>query len=66
MIVQGPSSEHEYLIAAKKLCWAEEIDGEILINDSDLETPLTYGKCYRAKVEELAGDKLVAKVIDTA
>ncbi len=65
VVVEGQSSEHELFYGAKKLCWDREIDGEILINESligDLET----GKCYIAKVTELAGDKLLATVSATA
>ncbi len=40
VVIQGESSEHEYFLAAKKLLWAEDIDGEILIYDNELDTPL--------------------------
>ncbi len=66
IIVAGESSEHEYFIAAKKSIWAEDIDGEILINDSKLNQKIEYGKRYIAKIDEIAGDKLVGKIIKTA
>ncbi|MDD5406443.1 MAG: 30S ribosomal protein S12 methylthiotransferase RimO [Sulfurovaceae bacterium] len=60
--IDGESSEHEYLLSARPLSWAVEIDGEILINDtSDLS--ITYGAVYEARVTELVGDKLLATLI---
>ncbi len=65
VVIEGKSSEHELFWGAKKLSWDREIDGEILINESLIEE-LKVGKCYRAKVTELAGDKLLATVNKTA
>jgi ribosomal protein S12 methylthiotransferase RimO len=61
IVVLGESSEGEHFFGAKKLSWAEDIDGEILINDSDCK--LKIGSTYKAKISELAGDKLLATVI---
>jgi len=63
IVAQGESSEHEYFVAAKKSIWAEDIDGEILINDNELEGEIEFGKSYIALIEEIAGDKLVGKII---
>ncbi len=65
VVAEGQSSEHELFIGAKKLSWDREIDGEILINES-LIGELQAGKRYKAKVTELAGDKLLATVSATA
>ena len=62
--IEGESSEHEFLIGAKKLQWAPEIDGEILINETLIKEPLEVGKMYKAKVTEIAGDKLIATVTE--
>jgi ribosomal protein S12 methylthiotransferase RimO len=62
VIIDGESDEHEYLLSARPLQWAVDIDGEILINDTN-DLPVTYGKTYTAKITELAGDKLVATLI---
>lgn len=59
LIAEGSSSEHEYFIGARKMLWAPNIDGEILINDSHIGE-LETGKVYLAKIEQVAGDKLVA------
>ncbi len=65
MIVTGPSEEHEYLLGARPLLWAPEIDGEVLINDSEIEN-LIYDKPYRVTVTERAGAQLVGRVIGHA
>ena len=67
--IDGESDEHEYLLSARKTIWAPEIDGEIYINDNELfeedgtQTQLKFGQCYKVKVTELIGDKLLATVI---
>lgn len=61
LFIEGESSEHEYFMGARKLAWAPTIDGEILVNDSDVGT-LEVGKTYRALVSEYVGDKLIATV----
>jgi len=62
LVIDGESDEHEYLLSARPLSWAVDIDGEILINDtSDLK--VEYGKLYQAKVTELAGTQLLATLI---
>lgn len=63
VVVDGPSSEHEYLLSAKNLMWAPEIDGEIYINDNELEDQIQFGVIYKAKITELAGDKLLATIL---
>lgn len=64
VVVDGISDEHEFLLSAKELLWAPEIDGEILINDKDIDEEIVYGKIYKAKITELVGDKLVATILD--
>ena len=64
VVCEGKSSEHEYILGAKKLIWADKIDGEILLTDSKVGE-LEVGRVYEAKVEELAGDKLIATVNKT-
>lgn len=60
VITTGESSEGEFFFGARELVWAPEIDGEILINDS--EVSLQSDKLYIAYVNELVGDKLLATV----
>ncbi len=62
VVIDGESEEHEYLLSARPLSWAVDIDGEILINDTS-DLPVEYGKRYKAKVTELVGEQLLATLI---
>jgi len=62
LTIDGESDEHEYLLSAKKLLWAPDIDGEIYVNDRTKDEDLVYGKVYKAKVTELVGNVLTATV----
>jgi ribosomal protein S12 methylthiotransferase RimO len=64
VVLSGQSSEGEFFYGARDLLWAPEIDGEILINESECE--LSVGGCFKAKITELAGDKLIASIIEPA
>ncbi|PSM52304.1 radical SAM methylthiotransferase, MiaB/RimO family [Campylobacter blaseri] len=61
-VVEGYSSEGEMFFGAKKYIWDKDIDGEILINDSNLQN-LEVGKTYTCKFTDFIGDKLVAEII---
>jgi len=61
LAIDGPSQEHEYLLSARPLLWAPEIDGEVLVNDTnDLEVEV--GGLYRGKITEKAGEYLLASL----
>jgi tRNA A37 methylthiotransferase MiaB len=62
LVIDGESDEHEYLLSARALNWAPEIDGEIYVNDSEIDGDLEFGVIYNAKVTEIAGFKLLATV----
>ncbi len=62
LVIDGESDEHEYLLSARPLIWAVDIDGEILINDTS-DLPVEYGKVYEAKITELVGMQLLATLI---
>ena len=64
LITTGESSEGEFFMGARKLLWAPEIDGEILINESEI--PLETDKLYDGIITELAGDKLLATIKNEA
>lgn len=53
LIIDGTSSEHEFLLTARPTLWAPEIDGEILINDTSDLNP-AHGEYFEAKVTQLA------------
>ena len=63
VVVDGESSEHEYLLSARKLSWAPDVDGEIYINDKEITEEIKFGKIYTARMTELSGDKLLATII---
>ncbi|MEN4046170.1 30S ribosomal protein S12 methylthiotransferase RimO [Sulfurimonas sp. NWX367] len=62
IVIDGESDEHEYLLSARELIWAPEIDGEIYVNDRTLDEDLDFGKIYPAKITELVGNILTATV----
>ena len=62
LVIDGESDEHEYLLSARPLLWAVDIDGEILINDTS-DLPVEYGKRYEAKITELVGTQLLATLL---
>jgi len=61
--LDAQSSEHEYLLSARKTIWAPNIDGEIYINDNETKLNLKFGQAYGVKISGIAGDKLLATVI---
>ncbi len=63
LIIDGESDEHEFLLSAKKLQWAPEVDGEIYVNDkTDDSKELVFGKIYKAKITGIVGEILTATV----
>ncbi len=60
-VFEGVSDEHEYLLKAKKKIWAPEIDGEILINESEVENP-EVGKLYKMTAMDAAKERVVARI----
>lgn len=63
--IEGVSSEGEMFFGAKMDIWDKDIDGEILINDSDEQT-LEVGARYVCEVVGALDDKLVARVLKRA
>ena len=62
VVIDGQSDEHEYLLSARPLIWAVDIDGEILVNDTS-DLPIEYGKTYEAKITELVGTQLLCTLL---
>ena len=56
--LEGSSQESELLLGARKKIWAPEVDGEILINDSEA-TDLKIGSLYKVSITDIAGENLV-------
>ena len=63
--LEGISSEGEMFYAAKKDIWDKDIDGEILINESDVKE-LEIGSLYLCEISDVVDQKLVAKIIKKA
>ena len=63
--LEGESSEGEMFYAAKKDIWDKDIDGEILINESDVKE-LEIGSLYLCEVTGVVDQKLVATIIKKA
>jgi len=63
IVIDKESDEHEYLLSARPLVWAVDIDGEILINDTS-DLPIQYGERYKAKVTALLGTQLTATLLE--
>ena len=63
--LEGISSEGEMFYAAKKDIWDKDIDGEILINESDVKE-LEIGSLYLCEVSDVVDQKLVATIIKEA
>ncbi len=61
-VLDGESEEGEFFLSARALSWSPEIDGEILINDTEVMNP-KFGKIYQVYISELAGDKLVGQIV---
>jgi len=60
-IIDGHSDEHEFLLSARVLKWAVEIDGEVLINDTN-DKSIDFGQIYDIEITQLAGMQLLAKI----
>lgn len=62
IVIDGVSDEHEYILSARELLWAPDIDGEIYVTDKTAENELLFGTPYRAKITQKIGDTLSATV----
>jgi len=63
IVIDNVSEEHEYLLSARPLSWAVEVDGELLVNDTS-DLTIEFGKVYKAKITELAGSQLLATLVE--
>lgn len=59
--ITGVSSEGEFFMGAKLALWDKDIDGEILINESD-EPNLRTGDLCECEITEFVGGKLIARL----
>ena len=57
----GISSEGEFFYGGKIALWDKDIDGEVLINESEIEN-LQIGQPYKCEITEFIGGKLIGKI----
>jgi len=63
IVIDKESDEHAFLLSARELLWADEIDGEIYVNDrTDDNREIEFSKPYKAKITQLVGNILTATV----
>lgn len=62
-IIEGRSAQSDLLFSARDLRWDREIDGEILINDSEIA--LNYGY-YKVQITDFKGGILLGKAVEKA
>ncbi|MBR4141442.1 MAG: 30S ribosomal protein S12 methylthiotransferase RimO, partial [Campylobacter sp.] len=60
--ITGISSESEFFMGAKLALWDKDIDGEILINESEIEN-LHTGDLCECEITEFVGGKLLGRVV---
>lgn len=65
IVIDGVSDEHEYILSARELLWAPDIDGEIYVTDKTADSELVFATPYRAKITQKIGDILSAAVINS-
>lgn len=61
--IDGISSEGDMFFGAKMPIWDKDIDGEILINDSDIKN-IQIGGIYSCKITDYVDKKLIGCIID--
>lgn len=66
LVIDGESDEHEFLLSSRALLWAPDVDGEIYVNDREIDEELSFGQIYRARITEIAGKRPLATVIGHA
>jgi len=66
LVIDGESDEHEFLLSARALIWAPDVDGEIFVNDREIDEELSFGKVYRGRITEIAGKNPLATITGDA
>lgn len=63
IVLEGKSQISEYFYSARDIRWAPEIDGEILINDSDLNEIMLASGYYEAMLSEVKNGLMFGRVM---
>jgi ribosomal protein S12 methylthiotransferase RimO len=61
--LEGVSKESELLLSARDIRWAPEVDGEILINDTQISN-LDIGRLYDVNITNRAKESLIGTIIN--
>ncbi|STP13038.1 MiaB-like tRNA modifying enzyme YliG [Helicobacter mustelae] len=64
VLLEGKSAISEYFYSARALPWAPEVDGEILINDSELDTLALDPGYYLAQITEVRDGMIFGRVVE--
>jgi ribosomal protein S12 methylthiotransferase RimO len=64
IVIDGESDEHEYLLSAKSTMWAPDIDGQIYVNDSIVESLEYQSKIYKARINDVINGIFIVEVIE--
>lgn len=64
VLLEGKSEMSEYFYKTRDIRWAPEVDGEILINDSELEDLVLKSGYYKARVSEVKDNLIFATITD--
>ncbi|WP_024789805.1 30S ribosomal protein S12 methylthiotransferase RimO [Lebetimonas sp. JH292] len=54
-------TEDNLFYSVRPKLWAPDVDGDVLINESEVEN-LEVGNLYNVEIQELAGDELIGKI----
>jgi tRNA A37 methylthiotransferase MiaB len=60
--LDGKTPDGLFYSARPKL-WAPEVDGDVLINESEIEN-LKTGKIYKVKINQIAGEETIGKIVE--
>ena len=66
LVIDGESDEHEFLLSARALNWTPDVDGELYVNDREIEGELSFGKRYKARITEISGTHPLATITGDA
>lgn len=60
--LDGKTPDGLFYSARPKL-WAPEVDGDVLINESEIEN-LKTGEIYKVKINQIAGEETIGKIVE--
>jgi len=55
-------TQDEFFYSVRPKLWAPEIDGDILVNETEIQN-LQTGNLYNVQIENIAGDQLIGRIV---